>query len=147
MGLENNKYYQRFRSLVLLKPQPRFEDEQISDQPSFTVGTIVYGTILRISAIIVLTWIINEYYGRTETVWTISMLLLWGIGVYPAFQSYKKFLKNVSIIKSNTLCGSCKHFNETNQLCSILDEHVSETYVPCEGLSWEPHSYGSRDEN
>lgn len=141
MGLESNKWYLRFRSLVLLKPQPTFEDTKSSEQPTFTVGTIIYGTILRVSAIIILTWFLNDYYGRTETIWTISMLMLWGLGVYPAFRSYQKFLKRVTIIKSDTLCGSCKHFNDTNQLCSILDEHVSETYVPCEGLSWEPHSY------
>lgn len=145
MGIESNKWYQRFRSLVLLKPQPVFESTHPTNQPAFTVGTIIYGTILRVSAIIVLTWFLNDYFGRTETIWTISMLLLWGIGVYPAFRSYQKFLKNVSTIKSDTLCGSCKYFNETNQLCSVYDEHVTETYVPCEGLSWEPQNFEGND--
>ena len=87
--------------------------------------------------IAVITMTMRSYMSSTTT-WWVAMLGLWGLGVYPAWLQYNKHHERVEQVTDGTLCGSCRHFNRTNQLCMIMDEHVTSEEPPCEGEGWEP---------
>ena len=92
---------------------------------------------MRIALIAVVTMALKSYVSSSTT-WWIAMIGLWGLGVYPAWLQYDKYHERVETITDGTLCGTCRHFNRTNQLCMIMDEHVTSTTPPCEGEGWEP---------
>ena len=73
-----------------------------------------------------------------ETTWFVTVALLWAYVAYPAYRQYSVFNDHVKHFEVTTLCGQCKHFNPTGQTCFRYDEHVSNDYIPCEGLDWEP---------
>jgi len=43
---------------------------------------------------------------------------------------------NKEIIE-NTLCSSCKHFDESAVLCMKYDKHITKDEIPCGGIHWE----------
>lgn len=110
------------------------------DQPYYTTGSIVAAAIIRVAIIGIIAIIFNDSYGSSAWWWTVVMLAMWGIGAYPAWIQYNKYNDSVEELHQGTLCGACKHFNKTNQLCMILDEHVTTEAPPCEGEAWEPKS-------
>ena len=101
------------------------------------MGEIVFWTIFRIVILIPIIWILQGYMDYSLW-WTVSFMLIYGVIVHPAVIHYNLFVeKNKEIIES-TLCSSCKYFDETAVLCTKYDEHPTQSYLPCEGLSWEP---------
>ena len=113
------------------------EDDQGINQPVITTGSIIWGLILRTSVLFLASFFAVEYF-RSGYIWWFSLFGIWMGGAYPAWRQYNIFNERVKIIKEETLCGSCKYFEESSQLCKILDEHPTKNYIPCEGESWEP---------
>ncbi|MBX7156288.1 MAG: hypothetical protein U0Y96_10635 [Candidatus Kapaibacterium sp.] len=106
-------------------------------QPRYTTGSVVSGALMRGILVILIGTAISQRMS-VEATWMISIILLWAYVAYPAYRQYVVFNTHVEEIENTTLCGQCRHFSSTNQLCSIYDEHVTNTYVPCEGIDWEP---------
>ena len=111
--------------------------DNYSVQPAVTLGSIIWGVLLRGAIIIFLSIIIIQYYELYQYWWT-SLFVLWLLTIYPGWNQYVQFTKRMEEFEESTLCGTCKHFLSSSQLCKIYDEHVSKNYIPCEGDAWEP---------
>ena len=118
------------------------EEANGSKIPIITSGSVAWGIILRSFIIIMLTFLLlmdRDY----QQYWFAALFFLWFLAIYPGYRQYQKFNTRIEIIKEETLCGSCRHFEPTSQLCKIYDEHISKDYIPCEGESWEPNQFES----
>jgi hypothetical protein len=105
--------------------------------PTVTTGSVIWGLLFRSALIIIPSMIVIIAFNKREF-WWISAFLFWFFAVYPAYRQYSKFQERIKKIKDDTLCGKCKYFLVESQLCSILDEHIGNNTIPCEGESWEP---------
>lgn len=132
--LQQSSDGEKLLDLILMRAQ---EPESSGSQPYYTTGSIVAAALMRVAVIGVGTLILSAYV-TSSTVWWVAMVGLWALGVYPAWIQYQKFHERVDKIQHGTLCGACRHFNPTNQLCMVLDEHVVNENPPCEGEAWEP---------
>ena len=101
------------------------------------MGHIVYWAIIRIAILIPVLWLL---YGNIEYRywWIIGIMSIYGVIIHPAVIQYKIFLEQNQNILTNTLCSSCKHFDETAVICLKYDKHPTEDYLPCDGVEWEP---------
>lgn len=125
--------FEKFRNAFLLRINP----PPGSPAPYYTTGSIVLAALVRVSLIGLglMTW----YGVREETPnYWVAVTLIWFVGAWPAYLQYQKFNDYVDKLQATTLCGACRHFSRTNQLCTVLDEHVTDSHVPCEGELWEP---------
>ena len=106
------------------------------------MGSIVTWAIIRAAIVIVISFVLLEYVPWIEygVRWMISMAALFAVVLYPAQIQYRLYKEGTKNIVAHSLCSSCKHFEETAVMCLVLDEHVTESYLPCEGLRWEPVS-------
>ncbi len=129
--------FDKIVDLLMFRSQ---SDDNLSEIPTVTQGSIIWGMILRASIIVVLSMLIIGYY-KLYNYWWLSFFLLWLLAVYPAYRQYQQFSNRVKKVAESTLCGSCKYFETSGQLCSMYDEHVSTNYIPCEGENWEPKSF------
>ena len=102
------------------------------------MGAIVYWTIIRIAILIPALWIATNYI-EYRYWWVVVSMSIYVIIIHPAFIQYKLFIEKHKEIITNTLCSSCKHFDETAVLCLKYDEHPTEEEIPCEGGEWEPN--------
>jgi hypothetical protein len=101
------------------------------------MGGIIYWTIIRIAILIPLLWIAMDYI-EYKYWWMVVTMSIYGFIMHPAFIQYKLFREKNEEVITNTLCSSCKHFDETAVLCLKFDEHPTEDEIPCEGSAWEP---------
>ncbi|MCB0750077.1 MAG: hypothetical protein KDC52_01240 [Ignavibacteriae bacterium] len=101
------------------------------------MGGIIYWTIIRIAVLIPLLWIATEYI-EYKYWWVMVSMSIYGFIIHPAVIQYKLFREQNNEVITNTLCSSCKHFEETAVLCSKYDEHPSKEIIPCDGVDWEP---------
>lgn len=101
------------------------------------MGAIIYWTIIRLAILIPLLWIATEYIDY-QYWWMVVTMSIYGFILHPAFIQYKLFREENDDIITNTLCSSCKHFDETAVLCLKYDEHPTRDKIPCEGIDWEP---------
>lgn len=115
------------------------EPEYSTDAPYYTTGSIVSAALLRMIVVVLAGYGLRQFVSET-TMWTVMLFGLWALVAWPAYNQYVRFNTTIDDIKRDTLCGACRHFNPTNQLCSVLDEHVTTQIPPCEGESWEPRS-------
>ncbi|GAB5465964.1 MAG: hypothetical protein Kapaf2KO_14000 [Candidatus Kapaibacteriales bacterium] len=121
------------------------EYENHTNTPTYTTGSIIWGVLLR-TVIITILWLLFIWKMQIFDQWFVGLLLVWLIAVFPGYQQYKNFEKRIKVLSDNTLCGTCRHYSQQSQLCTILDEHVSSVHIPCEGSAWEPKpSYGSEE--
>lgn len=67
-----------------------------------------------------------------------AFLSIYGVIIHPAVIQYRLFMEENKDIIKNTLCSSCKHFDETAVLCLKYDQHPTLKNLPCEGADWEP---------
>lgn len=109
----------------------------------YTLGSIIWFAMLRLTATIFIAWYVRDHltsldYGQW---WAITVFSLYGVAIYPAQIQYRHFKKTSKRLVEQTLCSSCRHFNPEGLHCMMLDEHVSEHYLPCEGEGWEPKSF------
>lgn len=121
-------------------------EDSDTNEPVVTTGSVVWGLLLRSTIILFAFYYLSERYGSPDF-WWLLILVLWFFAAFPAYRQYTKFNKRIEEFSATTLCGSCKYFDKTGQRCIVLDEHVSSTYVPCEGLKWEPTTFEGDDDN
>lgn len=101
------------------------------------MGDIVYRTLIRFVLIILSLWFFKNFF-EEKFFWIISILAIYFFVIHPGYLAYNKFIdKNINVIM-NSLCSSCKHFNESAVLCTKYDKHPTDDFVPCEGSEWEP---------
>ncbi len=113
------------------------ENEEGERTPVITTGSIVWGIILRTSIIVAISFFLVTRIDTKEIYW-ICLFLVWMLAFYPGWRQFNIFRESIAKMQEETLCGSCRHFEPSSQLCKILDEHPTKDYVPCDGLSWEP---------
>jgi len=101
------------------------------------LGEIVYKTLVRFAATLLILWFGKDLFGE-KFFWIVSLLAIYFFVLHPAYLSYKKFIDSNLEVINNTLCSSCKHFNESAVLCTKYDKHPTESFIPCEGTAWEP---------
>jgi len=101
------------------------------------MGGIVYWTLLRIAILIPLLWLALDYIDY-KFWWVIFSMSVYGVIIQPAVIQYRLFMEKNNEVISNSLCTSCKHFDETAVLCLKYDKHPTNEEVPCEGVDWEP---------
>lgn len=105
--------------------------------PRLTTGTIILGALLRTFAIMLIGFVLWRYAG-VEYSLPISLALLWGYAVYPAYRQFVLFSNISQALEKEILCSRCRHYNRSGQYCQLYDEHVRADYVPCGGDDWEP---------
>jgi hypothetical protein len=115
------------------------EEDSATNRPVVTTGSIVWGLMMRTTIIIVVSFFLLDQFQWREY-WWLVLFAVWLLAVYPAYRQYQKFNKRMKDFEESTLCGSCRYFDPSSQLCTIYDEHVSSNHVPCGGDSWEPKS-------
>jgi len=101
------------------------------------VGEIIYKTLIRLGLSLLILWFLKDHFDE-KYFWIISSLAIYFFTFHPAYLSYKKFNEENHSILTETLCSSCKHFDETAVLCMKYDKHPTENFIPCEGKDWEP---------
>jgi len=114
------------------------DSEIYSDEKTvITTGSIITGVLFRTAITIVLSLSLNDYFDLRSNWWFVA-LILWFLVAFPAYNKYKEFNNATDDLLENTLCGKCRYFDPTSQLCTIYDEHITKDYIPCGGDSWEP---------
>ena len=101
------------------------------------MGAIIYKFLLRLAISILILWFFKDHF-NDQYFWIISALGVYFFVFQPAYLAFKKFNEENKTIITETLCSSCKHFDETAVLCMKYDKHPTEKYIPCEGSDWEP---------
>lgn len=134
----------RLTDLLLFRYTNQGKDNNSETKPYITTGSIVWGALIRTAIIVVVSWFVVEYFDLRDY-WMVVLLTIVGLVVYPAYSQYSHFTSRIEILQEEIMCGTCKHFDPTSQLCKIFDEHVSTSYIPCEGNSWEPSQFDDRD--
>lgn len=112
-------------------------EDSLTDKPVITMGSIVWGVLLRSFVILLLTAFVIQKYSLQEYWWG-ALFIIWAFAAFPGYRQYQKFNERMDDFKESTLCGSCRNFEPSGQLCKIYDEHVSKNHIPCDGESWEP---------
>lgn len=90
----------------------------------------------------IISWIVfaNEWLSFHDWWWATIGLAVGAI-FYPAQLQYAEFKKARAEEIDGLLCVTCKHFDEENILCTMLDEHPRKNYIPCDGEGWEGKNY------
>lgn len=127
--------HEKFLDYLMFREYNPNADKQAN--PTITTGSIVYGLLLRSVLIIVLSLTLIPMFDLYSYWWTF-FLALWLVAAYPAYRQYQFYTDKIDALLEDTLCGKCKHFDSSNQLCKILDEHIGEKYIPCGGDNFEP---------
>lgn len=104
------------------------------------MGEIIFWTLVRtvlvIPTVIFLLDIIDFRFW-----WILLFVSVYGIIIHPTIIQYKYFTqKNMDVIK-NSLCSTCKHFDETAVICLKYDKHPTIENIPCQGKDWEYKIY------
>lgn len=104
------------------------------------MGEIIFWTLVRtvlvIPTVIFLLDIIDFRFW-----WILLFVSVYGIIIHPTIIQYKYFAqKNMDVIK-NSLCSTCKHFDETAVICLKYDKHPTIENIPCQGKDWEYKIY------
>ena len=142
-GRGSDDSFERFsRKLVPEEPLGNDADDDsarfvgVQPIPEITVGSILTWGLIKTAVLVLLTWFVIERF-RLYEYWLVGLGVFWFVVAYPAFLQYQRFKAQTQHLEKNSLCATCCHFDETGHFCRLMDEHVSETYIPCEGLSWE----------
>lgn len=116
------------------------DEDSFTNKPKVTYGSIVWGVIMRSAILVFLSLIIVNYFAL-YSYWWFTLFLIWFLAIYPGWTQYQAFSKRIEEFSESTLCGSCKYFEKSGQLCSLYDEHVSKEHIPCDGDNWQPKSF------
>ena len=108
-----------------------------------TIGSIITWALIRAAGVIVVTMVLYEHmkWLNYSLWWMVTIASSYGFVIHPMTIQYRVYKEETRNVVTNTLCAKCKHFEPTGVLCSVLDEHVTEEYIPCEGELWEPISF------
>jgi hypothetical protein len=138
-GRKDDDSFERF-SQKTAPEEPSGDDSArfvgVQPIPEITVGSILTWGLIKTAVLVLLTWFVIERF-RLYEYWLVGLGVFWFVVAYPAFLQYQRFKAQTQHLVKNSLCATCCHFDETGHFCRLMDEHVSETYIPCEGLSWE----------
>ena len=126
-------------------------DEGTPPQPKSyrnTIGSIVAWALFRAVFVMVGALLLYEYVRWIDYSlwWGITAVSLYAFVVHPIQVQYRLYKEETRKVLTETLCASCRHFEETGVLCAKLDEHVTEEYIPCAGELWEPRSTFREDD-
>lgn len=130
----------RIIDALLLRFTADGQDNLTGRNPSNTTGSILFGAMVRLVLVVIIGTVSMEYF-QLYDYWMVFVVIIFGFVFYPAYRQYVLFYGRMETLEQTTLCGSCKHFDISGQLCKIYDEHVSLTHIPCEGEDWEPLTY------
>ena len=130
---------QIFRKIINIINFETTEQSEGRVTPIVTTGSIVFGVIVRTALIMLVSFFLVDYFDFRGNWWVVA-IALWFIVAFPAYRRFRKFSEETDAFIEETLCGKCRHFDPSSKLCTILDEHPTENYIPCEGESWEPRS-------
>lgn len=100
------------------------------------MGKIVYWAIIRIAILIPALWILLEWLEYKYWM-AFTALSIYGVVIHPIVIQYKIFMSENEGVINDTLCSSCKHFDETAVLCLKHDQHPTKEELPCDGIDWE----------
>jgi len=103
------------------------------------MGEIIFWTIIRISVVIPVLWILESYISQ-QLWWLVGTLSIYVIIIHPAVIHYNLFKSKNKDILESTLCSTCKNFDQSAILCILHDKHPTKVYLPCQGIDWEPKS-------
>jgi hypothetical protein len=129
----------RLTDLILFRFTGQKNDNNANPQPVITTGSIVLGALMRLTIVVLLSWWAMDIW-RLQDYWSLFLLAIITLVMYPAYRQYTHFNDRITVLQESTLCGSCRHFDSTGQLCKLYDQHISTTHIPCEGQEWEPRS-------
>lgn len=127
----------RLMDIFLVRYTKQGEDNNFNRTPHITTGSIVFGALIRLFVLTLVSWGLIQNFEMYDQ-WIIFFTVVMFVSFYPAYRQWEHFHARVTAMEETTLCGSCKHFDSSGQLCRPLDEHVSADHIPCEGQSWEP---------
>ncbi len=131
--LEHSRFYDDDDDTNSSKGSPQLT---YSPVPEITVGSILLWGLIKTAVLVALTWFVVERY-RLYEYWYAGLGVFWLLVAYPAYLQYQRFKAQTEHLEKNSLCATCRYFDATGHFCRIMDEHVSESYIPCEGLRWE----------
>lgn len=131
--------FDKLIDLILFKYTGIGKDNNDNIQPVITTGSIVLSALIRFAIIVILMWYLIDKWMFTQY-WPVFAMIVVMVVFYPAYRQFSHFSERVDELEDSTLCGSCQHFEKSGQMCSKYDEHISNSYIPCEGLDWEPRS-------
>lgn len=106
------------------------------------MGGIIFWAIIRTAFLIPALWFLSGHM-EYRYWWWLGIFSVYGVIIHPAMIQYRIFLQENKEVITDTLCSSCKHFDETAVICLVEDEHPTRDYIPCEGVSWEPRESGN----
>ena len=106
-----------------------------------SLGSIIWGALLRVALVMFAVWYMREWIESYADWWIVATIAIYGLAIYPAQVQYDYFRQSNRRLIESTLCSTCRHFRPENLHCSLLDEHISEQYLPCYGEEWEPASF------
>lgn len=103
------------------------------------MGSIIFWGIIRTAIFIPVMWILA---GAIEPRfwWTLLPLAIYAVLIQPAVIQYRLFLEENKETLEDSLCSSCNFFDKTAVICLKLDKHPDKSYLPCDGLEWEPRN-------
>lgn len=126
--------------LDLLMFREASEEDNYTNEPVITTGSIVWGVLLRTAIIVALAFLLADQLDLKDY-WWISFFFVWLLALYPGWRQYQAFNERMENFEESTLCGSCRYFDSSSQLCTLYDEHVSQEHLPCDGDNWEPKQF------
>ncbi len=101
------------------------------------MGSIIYKALIRSGIAIAAIWFFSGYL-NFQFRWIAAAAFFFLIVIYPFVVEIKKFQSENKEVILDTICASCRHFDESAVLCMKHDEHVRKDYIPCGGIHWEP---------
>lgn len=110
-------------------------------KPKVTIGSIVLYALLKTSVLMLGGWFVVEYYNMYQY-WWILLLGIFLLGILPAYQQYEVYKEQSTIIEQNSLCATCRYYDDSGIICTMMDEHVSAQHTPCGGAGWEAKGHG-----
>ncbi len=119
--------------------EKKMHPEVFKKAPGFTAGSIVLSSLLKVIAIIAVTFLMTLQY-NIQQFWWLPLMALFLFVVYPIYANYQEFERGRKDAEKDMLCASCRHYNPTGVTCIIFDQHVTPYSIPCEGQSWESAS-------
>lgn len=100
------------------------------------MGDIIFWALIRTVVLVPTLWYLLSFFKYENWIlWSAFAIYL--VVIHPAITQYQKFVRQNREVVSDTLCASCKHFDESAVLCMKHDKHPTKEYIPCDGIHWE----------
>lgn len=105
-------------------------------KPRVTIGSIVLYALFKTTALMLVGWFVIEYY-KAQQYWWILISAIIVLALLPAYKQYETYREQITVIEKNSLCASCRYYNDSGIVCTVMDEHVTAQHTPCGGAGWE----------